>query len=429
MKTGKNIPSASDPYAGNVLVQAMGPIPSPEDAMAQLTFLPPVPASISSIPKHVRLHHLVRLREMHIPSWEEGRIAATTDLILRNGYLHRDPAITTTWRCINGTRSAAAMPRIPAMATAVVGHSGTGKTQSILRSLCGYPGQVIWHESLPQIARPHAQLLWLSTDVPESGRTVDLARALMRTYDRVMREYNPDFPPRFESQLNSAKPDGGRLLAEWQQVALAQFLGVLHLDEVQNFFKLPTLEKRRNRKGDGAPPQLSIVEDQCLKWILTLTNRWQIPVIFSGTPDGIGAMTSRMATIERLTVGGFHQLNPFSDPSSPAFRDIFLKQLLAYQYVAKPLALSSELAALIVELTGGVPRLIAALWFGAHRIAFERTGNDLRLEDFRDAARTLLAPIAPAVKALRSGDPEKMARYEDLTRLNDNFWETFWLPV
>lgn len=421
--------AAQNPYAGNILIGAMGPIPSPDEAMARLTFLPPLPEAVRCIPKHVRLHHLVRLREMHIPTWEEGRVATSADLIIRNSYLHRNPADTTTWQCINGTRSAAATPRVPAMASAVVGHSGTGKTECIQRALCGYPGQLIWHEHLPQTICPQAQLLWLSIDVPESGKTVDLARELMRTYDRVMREYIPDCPPRFESQLNSVKPDGMRLLAEWQQVALSKFLGILHLDEVQNFFKLPSLERRRGRKADGAPPQLSIVEDQCLKWILTLTNRWQIPVIFSGTPDGIGAMTSRMATIERLTAGGFHKLDPFSDPSSPAFKQIFLQRLVAYQYVAKPLPLTDELASLIVELTAGVPRLIIALWCGAHRIAFERTSDDLRLEDFRRAACTLLAPVAPAVKALRSGDPVKMARYEDLARLNDNFWESFWLPV
>lgn len=429
MKAERLIPSALNPYAGHMLIEAMGAIPSPEEAMARLTNLPPTPTAISGIPRHIRLHHLMRLRDLHIPSWEEGRVATTVDLITRNGYLPRDPAHATTWRSINGTRSAVAIPRAPAMAAAVVGHSGTGKTQCILRTLCSYPGQVIWHERMPQTAQPHAQLLWLSVDVPESGKTVDLGRALMRAYDRVMREFNPDFPARFEGALNSAKPDGARLLAEWQQVALSQFLGVLHLDEVQNFFKLPTLEKRRSRKADSTPPQLSIVEDQCLKWILTLTNRWQIPVIFSGTPDGIGAMTSRMATIERLTVGGFHQLNPFFDPASPVFREVFLKRLVAYQYVARPLVLNDELAWLIVELTAGVPRLIIALWFGAHRIAFERPTDELRLDDLREAARTLLAPVAPAVKALRSGEPEKMARYEDLVRLNDNFWDTFWLPT
>ena len=104
-------------------------------------------------------------------------------------------------------------------------------------------------------------------------------------------------------------------------------------------------------------------------------------------------------------------------------------QLARYQYVATPLAVTAELAELIIHLTAGVQRLIIALWIAAHRVAFERKADDLRLEDFQKAADTYLAPIAPAVAALRSNDPKLMARYEDLIRRDDNYWSTFWTSM
>ncbi len=51
----------------------------------------------------------------------------------------------------------------------------------------------------------------------------------------------------------------------------------------------------------------------------------------------------------------------------------------------------------------------------AHRVAFERaSSDDFQLDDFRKVASTGLAPVAPAIAALQSGDPSRMARYDDL---------------
>ena len=88
--------------------------------------------------------------------------------------------------------------------------------------------------------------------------------------------------------------------------------------------------------------------------------------------------------------------------------------------------MSAELAKVIVELSAGIPRLIIALWIAAHRVAFEREADDLRLNDFRRAASTYLAPMTPAVAALRSKDPMRMRHYEDLVNRDDGFWSTFW---
>jgi hypothetical protein len=217
------------------------------------------------------------------------------------------------------------------------------------------------------------------------------------------------------------------MLDEWRQVARAHFLGILHLDEVQNFFKLPNLAKRRKKNGSPEDIELSIVEDQCLKWILSLTNTWQIPVLLTGTPDGVGALTKRLANIQRFVMGGCCSYRHFERIDDPSYAKGFVEQLARYQFVATPLVVTSELLDLILLLTAGIPRLIVALWIAAHRVAFERpNGDDLRLEDLKKAADTYLAPVAPAVAALRSKDPRLMARYEDLVRRDDNYWSTFW---
>ena len=422
-----NDPRTFDPYAGNLLTSELGPILSRSDVATRLSFLPKPPQNISSIPKHIRVHLLMQLRDLHIASQENLRLQQSIDLMIRQSYRYRDPQAPQTWSLLTGEKILHKTERAPAMAAVGVGHSGTGKTEGSLRCLGLYPEKVICHPSFPNIAGEHRQVVWQSVDVPSSGRSADLAANLMTTWEETMARHAPELVGRFTASLGRERRDGQKMLDEWRQVALAHFLGILHLDEVQNFFRLPSLAKRRKKNGNPEDIELSIVEDQCLKWILSLTNTWQIPVLLTGTPDGVGALTKRLANIQRFVTCGYHPYRHFEHTDDPAYSNGFVGQLARYQYVATPLAVTSELLELILVLTGGIPRLIVALWIAAHRVAFERPiDDDLRIADFQKAADTYLAPVAPAVVALRSKDPRLMARYEDLVRRDDNHWSTFW---
>lgn len=413
-----------DPYAGNLLTQGLGPIRSRAELMKALTELPNRLKSMDGIPPHIAIHHLMSLRDFHVPSIEELRLHETIDLMVRQNYRYLDPTAATTWSTISGDHAVHNLKRAPAYGAAVVGHSGTGKTEAILRCLRSYPQQVIHHENFPRLVGGHRQVAWLSINVPPSGRTVDLATDLMREWDRVTGAN------RFASDLARERRDGMKMLDSWRQVATAHFLGVLHLDEVQNLFKLATLKKRRGKRGiEDDVPELSIVEDQFLKWILILMNTWQVPLLLSGTPDGISALTRRLSTTERIVTSGYHVFHHFENAVDSNFRKNFLEQLGRYQYVQKRLPVDDELANLIIELTGGIQRLIVALWIAAQRIALERNKGDLLLTDFKKAAATYLAPVAPAVAAFRSKDPVRMSKYEDLMPRDGAFWSQFWNSV
>lgn len=412
-----------DPYYGNILTQGLGPIRSRAEIMKALTELPKRPKTMDSIPAHIALHYLMSLRDFHISSLEECRLHETIDLMIRQNYRYLDPTLATTWSTVSGDHALILPRRAPAFGAAAVGHSGTGKTEAILRCLRSYP-QLIRHATFPRMVEGHTQVNWLSINVPPSGRTVDLATDLMREWDRVTGSN------RFADDLDKERRDGMKMLDSWRQVATAHFLGVLHLDEVQNLFKLATLKRRRGKTGlAGEAPELSIVEDQFLKWILILMNTWQVPLLLSGTPDGISALTRRLSTTERIVTSGYHVFHHFDSAEDSHFATIFLQQLGKYQYLQKKLPVDKELAQLIIELTGGIQRLIIALWIAAQRVALERNKGDLLLSDFRKAAETYLAPVAPAVAAFRSKDPAKMSKYEDLLPRDDAFWTQFWSSV
>lgn len=429
-----------DPYSGNILTRGLGSIHSRHDALRALTFLPPQARGIATIPKHIRLHYLAGMRDFHIPCLTGLRLQESIDLMIRQSYRYRDPRDSMTWSAIGQEHITHKTLRAPAMASVAVGHSGTGKTQAIIRAFGLYPQQVITHAEFPRITGPHHQVVWQSVDVPASGRSTELAANLMLSWEATMEQHAPELCGRFSNTLSRQWRDGDKMLSEWRQVALGHFLGALHLDEVQNFFKIPTLDKRRQKSGAKGCIELSIIEDRCLKWILTLTNTWQIPLILSGTPDGVGALTNRLANIQRFISSGFHPFKTF-EADSPHFLS-YLTQLLRYQFVKIPLVIGqndedaqgalshkSDLTKLIFELTAGIPRVIIALWVAAHRVAFERKEDSLRLDDFQHAANTYLAPVMPAVTALKGKNPSLLSRYEDLIKQDDNFWEGFWSSV
>lgn len=423
--------TSRDPYEGNILVQGLGPILNRQQAAKELRFMPPLPHNPGGIPKHIRMHYVLQLRDFYIPSLEGLRVYETLDMMLRLGYRYRNPTAPQTWSVLFGEPVAHKTPRSPAMAAVVVGHSGVGKTESVLRALNVNKRQVIEHASFPGLVAGHNQLVWMSIDVPSSGRADDLASSLMHSFDSVMEKHVPNWKPRFANSYPKSRRDGQKLLDEWRQVASSHFLGLLHLDEVQNFFKLPTLKARAKKAANAADLQLSIIEDQCLKWILTLTNTWQIPLVVSGTPDGVGALMQRFANTQRFGGGGHHAMPIFESIDDPLYFDSmsrggFLNVLGLYQFVDKPLEISRDFAESFLELTGGVPRLMIAFWIAAHRVAFERDEDSLRPEDFVRAGKTYLAPVGTAVAALRSKDPQRFAKYQDLIQREDNFWSTFW---
>lgn len=413
-----------DPYGSNYLTRHLGPILSRKEAVIALRHIPPIPENIGSVPLHIRRHMLMSLRDLHIPSLEGARIQETIDLCIRQGYRYRDPDAPLSWQLISGESIQQKAPRAPAQAAVVIGHSGTGKTEAILRAFHCYPRQVITHDHFPNIVGPHYQMVWQTVDVPDSGKAADLAANLMISWDLTMQRWLPERLLRFEGRYGGSKRDGPTMLNEWRQVALTHFLGALHLDEVQNFFRLESKKTRQQKARTGEQRELKIIEDQCLKWMLSMTNTWQIPLIFSGTPDGVSALMKRLSNSQRLVSSGFHQMPRFATPMEPEFCQLFLKILFQYQYVQTPLTLTDGVAELIHRLTAGIPRLIIALWIAAHRIAFENSRDEMTTADLEHAASTYLAPVQDAVEALRSNDSLRMARYEDLLPVDD-FWREF----
>ena len=79
-------------YKGNCLIDACGPILTREELAAELTYLPPsIKKSVTSLPHEIRAHCLQDVLALNIPTQAALDIAQSLHLVLRRGYIQRDP--------------------------------------------------------------------------------------------------------------------------------------------------------------------------------------------------------------------------------------------------------------------------------------------------------------------------------------------------
>lgn len=399
-------------YRDNQLIEACGPILSPLELTQKLTNIPPFPAQVLNEPLHVRKHNVASIWDLHIPSLEGVRLAETIDLMLRQGYARCRPGTPDFWKRLYKDQHPISKP----ISAAVVGISGVGKSVAIENALKIYP-QYVDHGRLPGFVSPYRQLIWMKVDAPESGKLIDLAANLMIALDAALGTEH------FEEELTRRNKRGPDMIRFWLKIASKYSLGFLVIDEIQNLFKQAQLKMRRiSQSSKFARPELRIIEDEALKHILAAQNNWGIPIMIAGTPDGVEAFNTRMSTMQRLTTFGFHKFQNISKEDDPTYLKNIFPVLNKYQWVNRKLASSNEFSRVVYKLSGGVPRIYTAVWSAAHRFAFDGNRDELTLKDFEAGFHQYLLPLKPAVDALLSNDPRKLAFYEDALPKDPQFW-------
>jgi hypothetical protein len=399
---------------GNLLIEALGKPKSLVELTSALSYWPPK-IDVSGLADFERLHLVSTIRDLHLPSPGGISVARQIDLMLREGYRHRSPTGAKGWQSIYALSSpnlADQMKLAPAMigsplAAAAVGVSGVGKTASIERALSLYP-QCVEHDSFPQMSREHKQLVWLKVEVPGSGKAIDLARALWLATDIALES---DYSS--EKSVADAK-SGMVLLNLWLRRVACHYLGILALDEIQNLFKIGTLAQRKSSKTATQKPLLRIVDDEALKFILTLINVAKIPIMVSGTHDAMEIFETRLSTSQRLTIEGLIRFDHAHSSEQDYFRDILLPALFQYQFLDHKATCSPQWRLAIYRYTAGLPRLCVNLWIHSQRLALERGVKMVTIKHVDHVMATTMSPSMKGVDALLSRDPRRYAKYEDL---------------
>lgn len=404
-------------YKNNILISACGPVLNTEELINRLSYSPEIPSQVDCIPSEILKHQMMSIRLLHIPSKPGIEVAQSIDLMLRQGYVNRNPKDVSTWSALYNDPNFKPPPEMPPLASYISGISGTGKSRAVQRALQFYP-QVVTHQNFPNMKSPFTQLVWIKVDAPSSGKSSDLAYVLMRETDRLLNSTH--FSKYYMEPTKYT--NGARLLDIWLAKAKSHLLGLLVIDEISNFFKIETLKKRMQKTASENKLLLRIADDETIKFCLNLNNTSNIPFIGIGTPDGMQAFATRLSTAERLVSGGYHEFLNDKSATDTYFEKYMMKNLFQYQWFPENLENTGELRELIYQLSAGIPRIYIALWYLAHRSAFDRGAKCLMKADFIHASNQYMAPLKPAINALISNKPNMLSVYEDLLPRDDVFW-------
>lgn len=384
-------------YAGNPLIEALPAIMSREEL--ELTLLAPPSVNVAEarkLPPHVRVHAMSALDALFVPRPELAAIESEISLLMRSGYLRRNPLLATTLKDIYTARERIRIqgglfsPLPPCLM--VMALSGSGKSRSI-RCVLSLTPQVIHHSRYEGKRFAHTQITWLSLDAPINGSPRGL---LLRAFAAVDRALGLSGPMSYVSQFGRAKVSIDQKIEEFAQIAATFHIGLIHIDDLQR------LTEAGRKQGS-----------QVLNLLIQLANVVKVPLVFSGTHQMARVLAGSLEAARRSSSGGVEDLPLPQSSSDPHFK-LLVKALAAHQYMDEPVSFDNTWVQKLFDLSLGLPAVLVSVVANAQKLALREGARHLELSHFDRAFDKNCALLKPALHALRGSDPNRFLVYEDL---------------
>jgi hypothetical protein len=382
-------------YRGNPLIEAMPPILSEDEAAERIGMFPPLPESERDLPREVRLHTINRLTHLVQPLPIHLELESAVSSILRGGYVGRNPMEGGTWRhlhALSAQRQASPTFNSTASTFSLVGLSGIGKSTALEAVLRLYP-QTLVHREYQRREFMHTQIVWLKLECPFDGSLSGLCHAFFQAVDQATGE---------DRYAKRYRGKGGvqELIQRMQQIASTYFIGALFIDELQHL---------RTAKTGG--------KDNMLNFFVNLINNIGIPVVFIGTNSMIDLFSNVFRNARRASGLGVYD---FQQPGeNDASWSLLVKAVWRYQWLREVAPLSPAISSTLYDLTQGVTDFLAKLMILGQRYAIQSGKERLDEAVFMHVSETKMKLLQPALTALRSKDPLRMALFDDLLPPDD----------
>lgn len=389
-------------YAGNPFIAMLPPLRSQKETFLALQNEPAFDENERAYPAHIRKHCVARLSKSFLPQARQVNLADRVDLLLRQGYLGRNPLTHDYLHHLhNGIErieacsldvSVASPVQNTASSFALLGCPGIGKTLAMNSVLAQYP-QVINHEMPFRLK----QIVWLRLEAPALG---SLKQLCIDFFDAIDRLIGSDYVKRYATHVGVEQ-----MLPHMAHVAHLHALGVLVIDEIQHL------------KG------VKVGADALMKFLVKLVNTIGVPVVTIGTMGALSIIQRSFSNARRSSGLGsliWERMAP------DAIWDSFVKRLWKFQWTNTPTELTSDLNAMLYDQSQGVTDLAVKLYMLVQlrvvSISELRNGQSevLTKELFDQVVQEEFALVRPMIEALRENDPIKCSKYDDLRALNSH---------
>lgn len=386
-------------YRGNPLIEALPPVMTVERLAKTLRGSIPFDEADLLCSGPIRAHSISRIiDDFFCPLTAHVRLEEKLSLMIRGGYVGRNPSdgrlrehLQNGYeRVLTGDLEAFRFSgaRSTAQSMSVIGGSGNGKSTTINRILSSYP-QVIYHQDLNL-----EQVVYLKIDCSHDGSLKGICQNFFRALDRAL---DTNYERRYGIRRHSVET----MLATMAQIANAHALGVLVIDEIQHL----------NRSKSGG-------SEKMLNFFVTLVNTIGLPVVLVGTPKARDIFETDLRSARRGAGFGaifWERMTKTESDGSPGEWNVLTDKLWKLQWLKnRDTALTQEIRDTWYDLSQGVLDTVVKLFVLAQLRAIatrlERITSGLLRQVYEDELR----PVHPMLEALRSGDPDKIARYSDL---------------
>lgn len=358
-------------YRDNPLIGALGPILDNKKIQALLTHRPAYDVSERNLPNHLRPHVAFCMRRLFIPTPQHASVVAEIDLLMRQGYIHRNPLDLNYRRQVLNDKELLDGGNYPPeriragiqLGTAAMGPAGTGKTLSFDCGISNYP-QVLNHcyeLGRTRIAFKQVTVLKLNMfqDASLKALGIEFFNQLSSTVNEPVRD-----------QWGIDRCNRNDIQAQIYLACMEFCVGMVVVDEVQNITALGS--------------NFATV----LRYFVRMMNTVGVPVALIGTNTARTLIDADLPASRRF-IGNIPAFVPFK---KGAMWTQFLKELWRYQYLRVYTPMDG-LEDLILQLTGGIPDLVVKLYFLIQLRLFGKKSEVISQEVIKMTADLLLYPV------------------------------------
>jgi hypothetical protein len=384
-------------YNDNPYIQALPALGDSKTIISSLMLNPDFNVTDREMDSTLRLHILHRLYSFFQPLPKHVQIYNMISTLIRQGYIARNPFDKDYKQYINKTgkeiinRSYEINSRKNFRTTAscglIIGYSGMGKTSSVNRVLSNIP-QIIIHNKYNGNNFNQIQLSWLKLEAPHNSSLKALSLQYFMKIDELLGGSN------FKKYV-SRNLSVDAMLPLMGQLAQNVGLGLLVIDELQHL----------QNKG----------MEQMMNYFVTLINSFGVPILLIGTPASYNILESEFRIARRVT--GNSEIIWNNMDNNEEFK-LFMQGMWKYQYVRKPIPLTTELINEYYEHTQGISDLIIKLFINSQYKAITTGKEEITIDIIRKAAKEQFQIMQPMLDAIKSKNSFKMSRFQDIKRID-----------
>ncbi|MDQ0888525.1 hypothetical protein QFZ81_003613 [Paenibacillus sp. V4I9] len=406
-------------YRDNPLIEALQPIHDVPVVIKKLTKKVSFHERDRSKNPTLRLHCIYDLPRLVQPLENHLRIEQSLSILIRDGYVDRNPLTVNGVRLRNEAADnvAKAMEafeqskktsqtvsfdnksyKTSGGGLSIIGVSGMGKTTAINNILMTmYPAQVIRHGQYKGRNINSTQIVWLKLECPPKGSI----KALCLNFFQVLKDLVGD--EHYDKFIIKGTVE--QMIPVMAQMCATYMIGVLIIDEIQHL------------SGN------TDVEEHMLNFFVTLKNMLGIPVVLIGTNKAWEMLSKEFRQLRRACEHfgvvfwermEFRPLDAPSDSAAGIEWKIFLTALWKYQWTRNPIEIDDLLNHAMYEYSQGVTDIAIKLFMVAQWRAINHETEYLTPQIIRDVIDNELCALKPVLLALKLNDYAKLESLKDI---------------